>query len=97
MTIDEAITRFENNANFEQTHGNLQGCLEFRQLAEWLRELKKYRTFKEVLYKKCDEWCKFPEYRERGTMCGACEIGGIKDLLENALEEVKADAESEDK
>lgn len=53
-----------------------------------LRELKNYRIFKEVLYSKCDEWCKFPEYRERGTMCGACDIGGIKDLLENALEEV---------
>lgn len=62
-----------------------------RQLAEWLRELKGYRIFKEVLYKHCDEWCKFPQYRENKTMCGACDIGSVQDLLENALEEVNAD------
>ena len=43
MTIDEAIKRFQSNAEFERTHGNLQGCLEFRQLAEWLEELKTLR------------------------------------------------------
>ena len=41
MTIDEAITRYKNNAEYERSHGNLQGCLEFRQLAEWLRKYKK--------------------------------------------------------
>ena len=40
MKIDEAITRYKNNAEYERTHGNLQGCLEFRQLAEWLKQLK---------------------------------------------------------
>ena len=40
MTLDEAIKRFTSNAEFERSHGNLQGCLEFRQLAEWLKELK---------------------------------------------------------
>ncbi len=43
MKLDEAITRYKNNAEYERTHGNLQGCLEFRQLAEWLKELKAYR------------------------------------------------------
>lgn len=43
MTIDEAITRYKNNAEYERTHGNLQGCLEFRQLAKWLEELRAYR------------------------------------------------------
>jgi peptide subunit release factor 1 (eRF1) len=43
MTIDEVITRYKNNAEFERTHGNLQGCLEFRQLAKWLEELRAYR------------------------------------------------------
>ena len=43
MTIEEAITRYKSNAEYERTHGNLQGCLEFRQLAEWLKELKEYR------------------------------------------------------
>ena len=43
LTIDEAITRYKNNAEYERTHGNLQGCLEFKQLAKWLKELKAYR------------------------------------------------------
>lgn len=40
MPIDEAITRFRHSAEYQRTHGDLQGCLEFRQLAEWLKELK---------------------------------------------------------
>ena len=43
MTLDEVITRYKNNAEYERTHGNLEGCLEFRQLAEWLKELKQLR------------------------------------------------------
>ena len=38
MTIDEQITIFEHNAEYERTHGNLQGCLDFRQLVEWLKD-----------------------------------------------------------
>ena len=41
--IDEAIERYKNNAEYERTHGNLQGCLEFRQLAEWLEQLKQIK------------------------------------------------------
>lgn len=41
MTLDEAIERFEHNAEFERRNGNLQGCLEFRQLAEWLKDYKR--------------------------------------------------------
>ena len=44
MSIDEAITRYKNNAEYERTHGNLQGCLEFRQLAEWLRKYQKMQN-----------------------------------------------------
>lgn len=40
MTIEEAVKRYKNNAEFERTHGNLQGCLEFRQIAEWLEKLE---------------------------------------------------------
>lgn len=40
MTIDEAIKRYVDNAEYERTHGNLQGCLEFKQLAKWLKELQ---------------------------------------------------------
>lgn len=36
MTLDEAIKMYTNNAECERTHGSLQGCLDFRQLAEWL-------------------------------------------------------------
>lgn len=43
MTIDEAIKTYTSNAEYERTHGNLQGCLDFRQLAEWLKELKQLR------------------------------------------------------
>ena len=41
MSIDEYITRFTAAAEFERTHGNLQGCLEFKQLAEWLKDYKR--------------------------------------------------------
>lgn len=43
MSIDETITRYKNNAEYERTHGNLQGCLEFRQLVEWLEQLQKIK------------------------------------------------------
>ena len=42
MTIDEAIQRYTDNAEYERTH-DLQGCLEFKQLEKWLKELKTYR------------------------------------------------------
>lgn len=43
MTLDEAIKRYTSNAEYERTHGSLHGCLEFKQLAEWLEELKQLR------------------------------------------------------
>lgn len=43
MTLDEAIKRYIDNAEYERIHGSLQGCLEFKQLAEWLKELKQLR------------------------------------------------------
>ena len=41
FNLDEAIKRYTSNAEYERTHGNLQGCLEFRQLAEWLKDYKR--------------------------------------------------------
>ena len=41
MTLEQAIDRYTNNAEYERTHGSLQGCLEFRQLAEWLKDYKR--------------------------------------------------------
>lgn len=46
-TIDEAITRLKNNAEYERKHGNLQGCLEFAWLAV---ELEKLDKIKDILY-----------------------------------------------
>lgn len=43
MMLNEAIKRYTSNAEYERTHGNLQGCLEFKQLAEWLEELKQLK------------------------------------------------------
>ena len=46
MTLEEAIKRYTSNAFYEKSDGNLQGYLEFNQLAEWLKELKESRKFK---------------------------------------------------
>ena len=43
MTLNEAIERYTSNAEYERTHGSLQGCLEFRQLVEWLSALQEYK------------------------------------------------------
>jgi hypothetical protein len=60
ITIDEAIARFKHNAEYQRTHGDLQGCLEFRQLAEWLEELKQLRE--QIKWIPCSE--RMPEERE---------------------------------
>lgn len=41
MTLNETIKRYEHNAEYERQTGNLQGCMEFRQLAEWLKDYKR--------------------------------------------------------
>ena len=43
MLIDEQIKILESNAEFERKDGDLQGFLNFRQLAEWLKELQAHR------------------------------------------------------
>ena len=43
MTVDEAIEMYANNAEYERTHGSLQGCMDFRQLAEWLKDYKRLK------------------------------------------------------
>lgn len=43
MSIDEAIKRYNSNAFYEKSDGNLQGCLEFRQLAEWLEQYQELK------------------------------------------------------
>ena len=41
MTLKEAIERYTSNAEYERIHGSLQGCLDFRQLAEWLKDYER--------------------------------------------------------
>ena len=43
MTVDEAIEMYANNAEYERTHGSLHGCMDFRQLAEWLKDYKRLK------------------------------------------------------
>ena len=62
MTIDEAITKYQNNAEYERTHGNLQGCLEFRQLAEWLEKLQKIQEI-------VNDWQNQNDPRIKFAMC----------------------------
>lgn len=47
MILEEAIEMYVSNAEHERTHGNLQECMDFKQLAEWLKELKQYREWLE--------------------------------------------------
>ena len=56
MTLDEAIEKYEGNASLQesigfQAHGSLhvhcfKCAAEYRQLAEWLKELRDYRSGK---------------------------------------------------
>jgi len=102
MTLDEAIERYTNNAEHERTHGNLQGCLDFRQLAEWLRELKAYREelpkeIKNAKIRQVDALeanVKTENYNShlaeyiKGYICGLSYTEGI---IAKILEEVNAD------
>ena len=69
MTIEESIIRYKNNAEYERTHGNLQGCLEFRQLAEWLEQLQKIQ---QIIH---DDWDKGYQHSET--------LNRIKEVLED--------------
>ena len=100
MTLEEAITHaMEVAKNQEQCaekidkldcdSTSMRECAsEHRQLAEWLRELQKWRVIKEGIYSLCDIDCEYPQYKEKKTMCDACMIGQVIDHLERVFEEV---------
>lgn len=69
MTIGDIIKRYENNAEYERTHGNLQGFLEFKQLVGWLR---KYQKIEQIVM---DDWIKGYQHSET--------ISRIKEVIED--------------
>lgn len=104
MTLEEAILHAEEIAEHNEkiagtfeyslkTKSDCKKCAkEHRQLAEWLRELKKWRAIRDNINKLCDVDCEYPEYRESGTMCDACPLGTVKEYFEQIFdEEVNAD------
>ena len=101
MTLDEAIWKEEALAySFGERYkrlgepvGDLQELeVEHRQIAEWLKELKKWKALRDSINMLCDVDCEYPQYRESGTMCDACSVGTIKGYFEQIFgEEVNAD------
>lgn len=68
-----------------------------KQLANWLRELQKWRALRDSINKLCDVDCEYPQYKESGTMCDACPIGTVKEYFEQIFDgEVNADEEGSD-
>ena len=78
MTLDETIEMFTSNAEYERTHGNLQGCLEIRQLAEWLKDYKRLKEQepKTGHQKSCDT-CEYSDEID-GSNCYEC-VKGMRD------------------
>ena len=70
LELDEAIKRFIDNAEYERTHGSLEWCLEFKQLADWLKELKDFRD------NGAKPWFTAKWVRDRGKSrkCSRCEF-----------------------
>ena len=102
MTLDEAIWRevalarsFRQRIESMETTDTtpLEECeTEHRQMAEWLKELKKWRALRDSINKLCDVDCEYPQYKESGTMCDACPIGTVKEYFEQIFDgEVNAD------
>lgn len=87
MMLEEAIKIYKNNADYERTHGNLQGCLEFRQLAEWLKELKRLKEQEPVLDK-----IKSEIETEKNAGCHTQYAGGL-DFALSIINKYKAEGE----
>lgn len=85
MTLDEVIKRFEHNAEFERRNGNLQGCLEFRQLVEWLSALQEY---KDVLTKIRTEINQYGSIWVQYTIKGHTDKD-IEDIVEDVIKQAK--------
>ena len=61
MTLEETIKTFENNADYERQQGDLQSCLHFKQLVEWLTKLQYYQRLQPKMN---SEWAELIKYRD---------------------------------
>ena len=82
----ESINKKLYEVNKKEWNACLECASEHRQLAEWLKELQKWRALRDNINKLCDVDCEYPEYRESGTMCDACPIGTVKEYFEQVFE-----------
>ena len=96
MTLDECINDCENIMLGAKLMQQSEVYKYNSQLAEWLKELKKWRALRDSINMLCDVDCEYPQYRESKTMCDACPIGTVKEYFEQIFdEEVEADADSD--
>ena len=79
MTIDEAISRYESNAEYERTHESLQGCLEFRQLAAWLKDYKRLLGVIEDIKNEIEQHCNITVGSDNEPAMTLHDIFGILD------------------
>lgn len=79
IDLDETIKLFRNNAEYVRKQGDLQGCLAFRQYADWLEELKKLRA---KIEKILEEAGKLPISWEYGQG-----VSDVMNIIKKNLEE----------
>ena len=88
--LEKTISYYTIQGDTEWLEECEEECIEhaanFRQLAEWLKELKKWRVLRDSINMLCDVDCEYPQYRESGTMCNACPIGTVKEYFEQIFE-----------
>ena len=92
MTLDEAIKHCEEVAEEQEEKECLECAAEHRQLAEWLKELKAYKDFKDKGYVMCRfEVAQDDRHRTTKMVLDF----STKELFDNIME-VKADGLEED-
>ena len=87
MTIDEQIKILESNAEFERKDGDLQGCLNFRQLAEYLKELKQHREAWDKCIKEIKEW--YWNADKQSIAKDPCVVDAMIDLFIRTIKECR--------
>ena len=83
MTLEEQIELLESNAEFERKNGNLQGCLNFRILADWLKDYKR-------LLKQQDDSIKYFETINKLSQTCGMPYSFVEAKVKNAAKTLKA-------